>query len=147
VATERRCSTAGSDLSSSRGQGGWEATLNVDSEGRLRGPTGTTVTPWEPESASGEPAPPAGPARPLTFVFAVRPAAFASWTAQCREPSVRHGALLTADVVNDRHGVSPSQSVLLQVTGPAAALRAVARRLSIDGRQVRDLRARIAAAR
>ena len=58
------------------------------------------MTPREPESATDEPATAIDQARSLTFVFAVRPAAFASWSVERAERSVRHGAVLTAAVVN-----------------------------------------------
>lgn len=85
-------------------------------------------------------------APPLTFVFAVRPAAFATSTFEGSMRGAGRRGLVSVAVVNGRHGVDPIHSVLLRVTGSPAALLALARRLSIDDRQDRDLRARIAVA-
>ncbi len=128
------------------GLGGHRLKIEPGCWTRRSAPSGSTGTPRAPRSVR-TPAPPTDPGGPLTFVFVVPPAAFAAWNVTQSGPGAGSSGLLSAEVVNRRHGVDPLQSVLVEVRGWPAALQSLAARLCVDDdRQRRDLRARIAAA-
>jgi hypothetical protein len=81
----------------------------------------------------------------LTYVFVLRPSDYARWAATKRHRRTRVLRSITSEVVvNERHGVNPAQSVLLEVTGVPAALRAVAAGLAVNGSERDHLAQRIA---
>ena len=92
--------------------------------------------------AAGESGDRARPAATLTFVFVLHPTEYERLRA--RTPGPRTGGRLTAAaVVNGRHGVDPTHSIMLEVTGSPDAVRTFARGVAIDAAQQHHLRRRL----
>ena len=86
----------------------------------------------------------AWPSATLTFVFVLHPTEYERLRARTPGPPKAAGGRLTAvAVVNGRHGVDPTHSIMLEVTGSPDAMRTFARGVAIDATQQRHLRRRL----
>jgi hypothetical protein len=80
----------------------------------------------------------------LTFVFVLAPTEFTRWRARTTSRrAVTGDGRLAAVVVNERHGVDPVHSVMLEVTGSADDVRTFAQSVAIDNAQRGHLRRRL----
>jgi hypothetical protein len=80
----------------------------------------------------------------LTFVFVLAPTEFTRWRARTTGPrDVTGDRRLATVVVNERHGVDPTHSVMLEVTGSADAVHTFAQSVAIDTVQRGHLRRRL----
>jgi hypothetical protein len=77
-------------------------------------------------------------------VFVLAPTEFTRWRARTTGPrDVTGDRRLATVVVNERHGVDPTHSVMLEVTGSADAVRTFAQSVAIDTVQRGHLRRRL----